>query len=124
MQLIRAWSTSRPMASPSEPFIHLPSSVAVAFTLSHPSTISLLPSLSFPEFDFDWSVGQGTVFKYFSYGVACSEVEVDTLTGDHHVVRTDIVMDVGESLNPAIDIGQIEGACTTTCIACWEGTHL
>ena len=90
MQLIRTWSTSRPMASPSEPFIHLPSSVAVAFTLSHPSTISLLPSLSFPEFNFDWSVGQGTVFKYFSYGVACSEVEVDTLTGDHHVVRTDI----------------------------------
>ena len=94
-------------------YVHLPSFAAVAFTLSHPSTISLLLSLSFPEFNFDWSVGQGTVFKYFSYGVACSEVEVDTLTGDHHVVRTDIVMDVGESLNPAIDIGQIEGACTS-----------
>ena len=38
---------------------------------------------------------------------------VDTLTGDHHVVRTNIVMDVSESLNPAIDIGQIEGACTS-----------
>uniref|UniRef100_A0A8C2TQH3 xanthine dehydrogenase n=1 Tax=Coturnix japonica TaxID=93934 RepID=A0A8C2TQH3_COTJA len=49
-------------------------------------------------------------FHYFSYGVACSEVEIDCLTGDHKNIRTDIVMDVGTSLNPAIDIGQIEGA--------------
>lgn len=75
---------------------------------------------NFPEFDFDWSVGQGTVFKYFSYGVACSEVEVDTLTGDHHVVRTDIVMDVGESLNPAIDIGQIEGYWRAPSVPCFQ----
>ncbi|XP_050410577.1 xanthine dehydrogenase/oxidase isoform X2 [Patella vulgata] len=49
-------------------------------------------------------------FFYYSYGASCSEVEIDCLTGDHSVIRTDIVMDVGSSLNPAIDIGQIEGA--------------
>ena len=51
-------------------------------------------------------------FNYFTFGVACSEVEIDTLTGDSRVLRADIVMDLGNSLNPAIDIGQIEGAFT------------
>ena len=50
------------------------------------------------------------LYNYFSHGSAVSEVEIDCLTGDHQVLRTDIVMDVGSSLNPAIDIGQIEGA--------------
>ena len=48
--------------------------------------------------------------NYFTNGAACSVVEIDCLTGDYHVLKTDIVMDVGKSLNPAIDIGQIEGA--------------
>jgi xanthine dehydrogenase/oxidase len=48
--------------------------------------------------------------NYFVHGAAVSEVEIDCLTGDHQVIRTDIVMDVGSSLNPAIDVGQIEGA--------------
>ncbi|KAF0287070.1 Xanthine dehydrogenase/oxidase [Amphibalanus amphitrite] len=52
----------------------------------------------------------GDMYSYFVFGAACSLVEVDCLTGDHQVLKTDIVMDVGESLNPAIDIGQIEGA--------------
>lgn len=48
-------------------------------------------------------------YGYLVYGSSCSEVEIDCLTGDHQVMRTDIVMDLGSSLNPAIDIGQIEG---------------
>ena len=48
-------------------------------------------------------------FNYFTYGAACSEVELDTLTGDFVALRTHICMDVGSSLNPAIDIGQVEG---------------
>ena len=53
---------------------------------------------------------RGFPFNYFTMGVACTEVEIDCLTGDSHVVRADILMDVGKSINPAIDIGQIEGA--------------
>lgn len=63
-----------------------------------------------PDLGYDWDKNEGKPFHYFSYGVACSEVEIDCLTGDHKNLRTDIVMDVGSSLNPAIDIGQIEGA--------------
>ncbi|CAI5770855.1 dehydrogenase oxidase [Podarcis lilfordi] len=63
-----------------------------------------------PDLGYDYEKNEGKPFCYFSYGVACSEVEIDCLTGDHKNVRTDIVMDVGTSLNPAIDIGQIEGA--------------
>jgi xanthine dehydrogenase large subunit len=53
---------------------------------------------------------QGKPFFYFAYGAALSEVLVDTLTGEHRVLRADILHDVGRSLNPALDIGQIEGA--------------
>jgi len=49
-------------------------------------------------------------FNYFTNGVGVSVVEIDCLTGDHQVISTDIVMDIGSSINPAIDIGQIEGA--------------
>jgi xanthine dehydrogenase/oxidase len=62
---------------------------------------------------YDWDkdyADRGSPFNYFTQGVACSEVEIDCLTGDHVVIRTDILMDVGKSINPAIDIGQIEGA--------------
>ncbi|XP_035686516.1 xanthine dehydrogenase/oxidase-like [Branchiostoma floridae] len=63
-----------------------------------------------PGIEYDIQKNEGRPFSYFCYGTAVSEVEIDCLTGDHTVLRTDIVMDVGNSLNPAVDIGQIEGA--------------
>ncbi|KAJ7517365.1 hypothetical protein O6H91_21G020900 [Diphasiastrum complanatum] len=63
-----------------------------------------------PDIGFDWQVGKGRPFNYFTFGAACAEVEVDCLTGDFYLRRADICMDLGSSLNPAIDIGQVEGA--------------
>lgn len=62
-----------------------------------------------PKIDWDAQTGQGRPFLYFAYGAAVSEVEIDTLTGANRVLRTDILHDVGRSLNPDIDRGQIEG---------------
>jgi len=62
-----------------------------------------------PKITWDRAKGTGRPFFYFAYGAACSEVVIDTLTGENRVLRTDILHDVGRSLNPAIDIGQIEG---------------
>jgi hypothetical protein len=58
---------------------------------------------------YDRAAHQGRPFYYFAYGAACSEVVIDTLTGEHKVLRTDILHDAGRSLNPAIDLGQVEG---------------
>ncbi|XP_073502615.1 aldehyde oxidase-like [Phyllobates terribilis] len=60
--------------------------------------------------EMNWDTGEGNPAHYFIFGAACSEVEIDCLTGDHKNLRTDIVMDIGCSINPAVDIGQIEGA--------------
>ncbi|PWR23454.1 xanthine dehydrogenase molybdopterin binding subunit [Zavarzinia compransoris] len=62
-----------------------------------------------PKIHWDRASGKGKPFYYYAYGAACSEVAVDTLTGEYRVLRVDILHDVGKSLNPAIDIGQIEG---------------
>ena len=62
-----------------------------------------------PKIFYDRTTGSGRPFFYFAYGVAASEVSVDTLTGEYKVDRVDILHDVGASLNPAIDKGQIEG---------------
>ena len=62
-----------------------------------------------PKIHWDRAKGRGHAFYYFAYGAACSEVSVDTLTGEYLVERTDILHDVGRSLNPAIDLGQVEG---------------
>ncbi|MGR6430091.1 xanthine dehydrogenase molybdopterin binding subunit [Rhizobium sp. PAMB 3174] len=63
-----------------------------------------------PNIHWDRASGKGQPFYYFAYGAACSEVSIDTLTGEYMMERTDILHDVGKSLNPAIDIGQVEGA--------------
>jgi xanthine dehydrogenase large subunit len=73
-----------------------------------------------PGIGWDKEKGVGTPFRYFAFGMAVSELLVDTLTGATTLLRTDILHDVGDSINPAIDIGQIEGGyvqgvgwCTT-----------
>ena len=63
-----------------------------------------------PKIHWDRASGTGRPFYYFAYGAAVSEVSLDTLTGEYQVDRTDILHDVGRSLNPAIDRGQVEGA--------------
>ncbi len=63
-----------------------------------------------PDIHWDRAAGKGRPFYYYAYGAAVSEVSVDTLTGEYLVDRTDILHDVGRSLNPAVDKGQIEGA--------------
>jgi xanthine dehydrogenase large subunit len=62
-----------------------------------------------PDIGYDRPSHRGRPFLYFAYGAALSEVVIDTLTGEHRVVAVDILHDVGHSLNPAIDMGQIEG---------------
>jgi xanthine dehydrogenase large subunit len=63
-----------------------------------------------PGLHWDREKLQGNPFFYFAYGAACSEVQIDTLTGEWKLLRADVLHDVGQSLNPAIDIGQVEGA--------------
>jgi xanthine dehydrogenase large subunit len=63
-----------------------------------------------PKLHWDREKGKGRPFFYYAYGAACSEVLIDILTGEMSVRRIDILHDVGRSINPALDIGQIEGA--------------
>ncbi|KAL2046816.1 hypothetical protein N7G274_000834 [Stereocaulon virgatum] len=63
-----------------------------------------------PDIGYVWGPNTGQMFYYFTQGVAAAEVEIDTLTGSWTCLRADIKMDVGRSINPAIDYGQIEGA--------------
>jgi len=62
-----------------------------------------------PKIHYDRESARGRPFFYYAYGAAVSEVLIDTLTGEYRIVRVDICQDVGQSLNPAIDIGQVEG---------------
>ena len=62
-----------------------------------------------PKIHYDKTTLTGRPFYYFAYGAACSEVAIDTLTGENRVLKVDILHDAGTSINPAIDIGQIEG---------------
>ncbi|KAI9681331.1 MAG: hypothetical protein M1817_002614 [Caeruleum heppii] len=65
-----------------------------------------------PDIGYVWGPNTGQMFYYFTQGVTAAEVEVDTLTGDWTCLRADIKMDIGRSINPAIDTGQILGAFT------------
>ncbi|MDH4072833.1 MAG: xanthine dehydrogenase molybdopterin binding subunit [Gammaproteobacteria bacterium] len=62
-----------------------------------------------PKISYDRETMSGRPFFYFAYGAAVSEVIIDTLTGESRITRVDILHDCGESLNPAIDLGQVEG---------------
>jgi xanthine dehydrogenase large subunit len=62
-----------------------------------------------PKIHYNKTTLTGRPFYYFAYGAACTEVVIDTLTGESRVLKVDILHDVGNSINPAIDIGQIEG---------------
>ena len=63
-----------------------------------------------PDIHWDFATNTGQPFYYFVYGAAAAEVAIDTLTGESRVLRAELVQDCGRSLNPAIDLGQIEGA--------------
>jgi xanthine dehydrogenase molybdopterin binding subunit len=84
-----------------------------------------------PDIGWDRQAGRGRPFSYYAFGMAVTEVEVDVLTGAHTILRADILHDVGDSLNPGIDRGQIEGGyvqgvgwCTTEEVL-WDNTgHL
>lgn len=84
---------------------------AQAARKSHIGRISLSSTgyYATPDIAYDRPTHKGRPFYYFAYGAAVSEVVVDTLTGEHKVLAVDILHDVGRSLNPAIDRGQIEG---------------
>jgi xanthine dehydrogenase large subunit len=79
--------------------------------LAHLGRVSLSATgyYATPKITYDRASHRGRPFYYFAYGAAASEVVIDTLTGEMKVLRADILHDVGRSLNPAIDLGQIEG---------------
>jgi xanthine dehydrogenase large subunit len=81
-----------------------------------------------PKIHWDFASNSGRPFYYFTYGVAAAEVAIDTLTGEMRVLRAELLQDCGDSINPAIDLGQIEGAFVqgmgwlTTEELVWDGT--
>ena len=78
---------------------------------AHAARISLSSTgyYATPKISWDRARAKGRPFFYFAYGAACSEVTIDTLTGEMKIDRADIIHDVGRSLNPGLDIGQVEG---------------
>ncbi len=87
-------------------------SFAVLAKACHANRVSLSSTgfYATPKLTWDRASAKGRPFLYFAYGAACAEVTIDTFTGEMKVDRVDILHDVGKSLNPAIDMGQVEGA--------------
>jgi xanthine dehydrogenase large subunit len=86
-------------------------SFAEAAEAAHAARISLSATgyYATPKIHWDRASGSGRPFFYFAYGAAVTESAIDTLTGENRILRVDILHDVGRSLSPAIDLGQIEG---------------
>ncbi|WP_171234866.1 xanthine dehydrogenase molybdopterin binding subunit [Ruegeria sp. HKCCA6837] len=84
---------------------------AQAAALAYQGRISLSATGFYktPKIEWDRIAGRGRPFFYFAYGASVTEVAVDILTGENRILRTDILHDPGASLNPALDIGQVEG---------------
>jgi xanthine dehydrogenase molybdopterin binding subunit len=106
---------------------------ADAMPLIHLNQVSLSATGFYrtPDIGWDKVTGWGKPFNYYSFGMCVSEVMVDTLTGYYKNLRTDILHDVGDSINPGIDIGQVEGGyiqgvgwCTTEDMKWNEKGHL
>ncbi len=90
---------------------------AEAVRLAYVNRVSLSATgyYATPEIVWDRERGRGRPFYYFAYGAACTEVVMDRLTGESRILRADILHDVGRSLNPALDRGQIEGGYVQGC---------
>ncbi len=86
-------------------------SFAEAAQMSYAARVSLSATgfYATPKVEWDRIKGQGRPFFYFAYGAALTEAVIDTLTGETRILRADLLHDAGASLNPALDIGQIEG---------------
>lgn len=84
-------------------------SEAVKLAYEHRISLSSTGFYKTPNIEWDRIKGKGRPFYYFAYGIAITEVVLDTLTGENRILRTDILHDAGASLNPSLDIGQIEG---------------
>jgi xanthine dehydrogenase large subunit len=82
---------------------------AVKLAYEHRISLSSTGFYKTPDIEWDRIKGKGRPFYYFAYGIAITEVILDTLTGENRILRTDILHDAGASLNPSLDIGQIEG---------------
>ncbi|HPQ97627.1 MAG TPA: molybdopterin-dependent oxidoreductase, partial [Thiolinea sp.] len=95
--------------------VHLDNGTALGFAeLAHMAWFHRIPlsATGFyktPKIHYDPETMSGRPFYYFAYGAAVSEVVIDTLSGESRLLRTDILHDVGDPLNPALDLGQIEG---------------
>ncbi|TFH00673.1 MAG: xanthine dehydrogenase molybdopterin binding subunit [Calditrichales bacterium] len=98
----------------------IPFETAVKTAYLKQTSLSATGYYSTPNIHWDKKLGRGHPFNYYAFGMAVSEILLDTLTGHHRIIRTDILHDTGDSLNPDIDLGQIQGGfiqgvgwCTT-----------